>query len=197
MKKVKILLTIFTILIAVVPLTVEVLIYRDNLTGLVIPPEISNLLDGANIADNVGTVTSDISNTPFELPMISGEPQYFPENNTVKFTYNFTNPLETEITIKTLQAQIVCHDHGFVLGEVGIDPSTLEPGQTVNITAFGVLSDDALEHIATQHAGETSINVDFQNLDVEMAGVTIQMDLQQYVGNIPIPIEYFQYLESD
>jgi hypothetical protein len=197
MKKVKILLTILTILIAVVPLTVEVLIYRDNLTGLVIPPEISNLLNGSNIAGNVGTVSSDISNTPFEPPMLSGEPQYFPENNTVKFTYNFTNPLETEITIKTLQAQIVCHDHGFVLGEVGIDPSTLEPGKTINITAFGVLSDEALEHIATQHAGETSINVDFQNLDVEMAGVTIQMDLQQYVGNIPIPIEYFQYLGSD
>ena len=195
MKKVKILLTILTILIAVVPITAEVLIYRDNLTGLVIPPEISNLMNGGNIAANMGTVTGDIANTPFEPPMLSGEPQYFPENNTVKFTYNFTNPLETEITITTLQAQVVCHDHDFLLGEVGIDPSTLAPGQTIDITAFGVISDEALEHIVTQHAGQTSINADFKNLEVEMGGVTIQMDLQQYVGNIPIPIEYFQYLE--
>jgi len=197
MKKVKILLTILTILIAVVPITAEILIYKDNLAGLVIPPEISNLINGGNIADNIGTVTGDISNTPFEPPMLSGEPQYFPENNTVKFTYNFTNPLQTEITITTLQAEVVCHDHGFALGSVGIDPSTLAPGQTIDITAFGVLSNEALEHIATQHAGQSSINADFKNLDVEMGGVTIQMDLQQYVGSIPIPMEYLQYLEWD
>ncbi len=148
-------------------------------------------MNGGSIETGMGQIAS----TPFEPPMISGEPQYFPENNTVKFTYNFTNPLNTEITITTLQAEVVCHDHGFPLGQVGIDPSTLQPGQTIDITAFGVLSDEALEHIVTQHAGQSTINADFENLDVEMGGVTIQMDLQQYVGSIPIPMEYIQYLE--
>ncbi|MGD6808619.1 MAG: hypothetical protein ACQCN3_02865 [Candidatus Bathyarchaeia archaeon] len=197
MKKVKILLTLLSVIIMVAPITAEVLIYQNDLVGLVIPPEIANLLKGDNTNNNIGTVTGDTSNTPFEPPMLSGEPQYFPENNTVKFTYNFTNPLNTEINITTLQAEVVCHDHGFPLGNVGIDPATLEPGQTIDITAFGVLSDEALEHIATQHAGQSSLNADFKNLDIEMAGVTIQMDLQQYVGNIPIPIEYIEQLRWD
>jgi hypothetical protein len=191
MRKVKILLTLLSIIIAVAPITAEILIYQDNLLGLIIPPEITDLMNGGSI----GTVSGEIGNTPFEPPMLSGEPQYFPENNTVKFTYNFTNPLNTEITINTLQANVVCHDHGFPLGDVSIDPATLKPGQTIDITAFGVLSDAALEHIATQHAGQSSINADFKNLNVEMGGVTIQMDLQQYVGSIPIPMEYLQYLE--
>ncbi|XHH09826.1 MAG: hypothetical protein ACFCUE_04155 [Candidatus Bathyarchaeia archaeon] len=191
MKKVKFLLSILSILIIVAPITAEVLLYQDNLLGLIIPPEITNLMNGGNVKTGI----NQIANTPFEPPMLSGEPQYFPENNTVKFTYNFTNPLNTEISIKTLNAKVVCHDHGFPLGEVGIDPATLEPGQTIDITAFGVLSQQALEHIATQHAGQSSINADFENLNVEMAGITIQMDLQQYVGNIPIPVEYLQYLE--
>jgi hypothetical protein len=110
--------------------------FQNDLVGLVIPPEIANLLKGDNTNNNIGTVTGDTSNTPFEPPMLSGEPQYFPENNTVKFTYNFTNPLNTEINITTLQAEVVCHDHGFPLGNVGIDPATLEPGQTIDITAF-------------------------------------------------------------
>ncbi len=194
MKKVKILLSILSVIIIVAPIAAEVLIYQNNLIGLVIPPEITNLLNGDNISGNIGTVTGDIASTPFEPPMLVGEPQYFPENHTVKFTYNFTNPLSTEIKVTTLQAEVVCHEHGFSLGNVSIDPATLEPGQTIDITAFGVLSDAALKHIATQHAGQSSINADFKNLDVEMAGVTIQMDLQQYVGNIPIPVEYLQYL---
>jgi hypothetical protein len=191
MKKVKILLTVLSILIAIAPLTVAVLIHQDNLMGLVLPPQITSLLNG----DAVSTVTGEIGNTPFEPPMLSGEPQYFPENNTVKFTYNFTNPLNTEITITTLQAKVVCHDHRFPLGEISIDPATLKPGQTIDITAFGVLSDEALEHIRLHHAGQSSINADFENLNVEMGGVTIQMDLQQGIGNIPIPAEYLQYLE--
>lgn len=191
MKKVKVLLTLLSVIIAVAPITAEILLYQDNLVGLIIPPEITNLLNGG-----VSTVTGEIGNTPFEPPMLSGEPQFFPENNTVKFNYNFTNPLNTEISIKTLQAKVVCHDHGFQLGEVSIDPATLKPGQTIDITAFGVLSDEALKHIAAQHAGQSSINADFENLIVEMGGVTIQMDLQQYVGGIPIPLQCLQYLEG-
>jgi len=190
-KKIKILLTLLSALILVGPLTVEVLMYQDNLLGLVLPPQITDLINGKRIE----TVSGQIANTPFEAPMLSGEPQYFPENRTVKFTYNFTNPLNTEISVTTLQAKVVCHDHGFLLGEVAVDPTTLKPGQTVDITAFGVLSEEALEHIRTHHGGQSSINADFQNLNVEMGGVTIQMDLQRGVGNIPIPAQYLQHWE--
>lgn len=186
MKKVKIILTLLTILITVVPIAVELLLYQDNLLGLIIPPQINSLMNSGTINTDIGQV----SNTPFQPPQLSGEPQFFPENNTVKFTYNFTNPLSTPITITTLEAQVVCHDHGFPLGAVAIDPTTLQAGQTVDITAFGVLSNEALQHITEQHYGQSAIHADFKNLNVDMAGVTIQMDQQQDIGNIPIPSQY-------
>jgi hypothetical protein len=186
MKKVKIILTLLTIIITVAPIAVQVLAYQDNLLGLIIPPEITNLMNGSNNNGGIG----EVANTPFQPPAISGEPQFFPDNNTVKFTYNFTNPLNTQITVKTLEAEIVCHEHGFTLGTVAIDPTTLAPGQTVDITAFGVLSPEALAHIITQHPGQSSINCDFKDLNVDMAGVTIQMDQQQNIGQIPFPAEF-------
>jgi hypothetical protein len=62
----------------------------------------------------------------------------------------------------------------------------LQPGQTVDITAFGVLSPQAIQHIKEQHIGQNSINADFKNLNVDMGGVKIQMDQQMGIGDIPI-----------
>ena len=123
MKKVKIILTLLTIIITVAPIAVQLLAYQDNLLGLVIPPELTDLMNGGGSNSGIGQV----ANTPFEPPQLSGEPQFFPENNTVKFTYNFTNPLNTQITVKTLEAEVVCHEHGFTIGIVAIDPTTLQP----------------------------------------------------------------------
>jgi hypothetical protein len=186
MKKVKILLTLLTIIITVAPIAVQVLAYQDNLLGLIIPPQITDLMNGGKTSTDI----SGLANSPFQPPELSGQPQFFPETNTVKFTYNFTNPLNTPITITTLEAQVVCHEHGFPLGNVSIDPTTLQPGQTVDITAFGVLSPEAIAHIKEQHAGQSSINADFKNLNVDMGGVTIQMDQQTNIGEIPIPAQY-------
>ncbi len=191
MKKVKILLTLLTIIITVTPIAVQLIAYQDNLMGLIIPPELSNLMNGGSSNNGIG----EVANMPgFEPPALSGEPQFFPANNTVKFTYNFTNPLNTQITVTTLEAEVVCHEHGFPLGTVAIDPTTLAPKQTVDITAFGVLSDAALQHIMEQHPGQSSINADFKNLNVDMGGVTIQMDQQQNIGEIPIPSDFSEYL---
>jgi hypothetical protein len=188
MNKVKIFLTILTIAIIVIPITVEVLAYRNNLLGLIIPPEIANMANGSS---SNGNSTSSLVNSQFELPQPVGEPQYNPETKTVSFTFNFTNPLNTPVTINKLEAGIVSHDDGVFLGNVSIsEPLTLVPGQTVDITALGVLSDDAINYFKTHYAGQNSINVDFTNLNVDVAGIQVQVD-RQNIGDIPIPSQLF------
>ncbi len=187
MNKTKILLSLLTVLIMVVPLAVQVIAYQNNLVGLIIPPELMNLMNPQS--SNSGNSGTTLANSPFQPPIATGEPQYFPQNNTVQLTYSFTNPLNSRITITAMQAEMICHDHGFPLGNVSIEPTTLEPKQTLDITATGVFSPEALEHIKTQHSGQSSINAEFENLNVEMAGVKIQMDHQE-LGYIPIPLSY-------
>jgi hypothetical protein len=185
MNKLKIFLTILSIAITVVPLMTVVYIYRDNLIGLVAPPELMSLTNG----DGGNSVGSSILNpdTPFEPPQSVGEPTYDPNTRTATFTFNFTNPLKTPISIGELSAGINVHEDGFHLGDVNISqPVTFKPGQTELITAYGVLSSDAINYLKTQHAGASYINVDFTNLNLEVSGIKIQID-QQNVGNIPIP----------
>ncbi len=181
-RKTKLLLTLLTILIAVLPLTVQVIAYQDNLLGLIIPPEIADLINGNN----------NIINTQFQAPQIVGDPQYNPETKTATFTFTFTNPLTTEMNINTLEAGVKCHDHDLLLGTVSIPESiTLTPGETAQIQALGQLSDEAINHFLTQHASTNNVNIDFVNLNVNVAGIQVQVD-EQNIGYITIPQEFFR-----
>jgi hypothetical protein len=183
MNKTKILLTLLSVMIIVLPLAVQVLAYQDNLIGLIIPPEIANMANGSSNS-------SSIANLPFQPPQIVKEPEYNPETKTATFT--FTNPLKTEMSVKTLEAGVKCHDHDVMLGNVSIgDSLTLIPGQSVEIQALGQLSDEAVNHFLTQHASSNNVNVDFSNLNVEFGGVQIQLD-EQNIGWIPIPQQIFR-----
>ena len=182
MKKIKIMLMLLTIAIAVAPLVAEVLLYRDDLLDLIIPPEITNIVNGDKSIDG-----NSLLNPEFELPQPVGEPQYNPETNTISYKFNFTNPLQTPLELDKLQASLVSHNDGFFLGNITINqPLKLDPGQTVDITALGILSDDAIDYLKSKSATQNSINLDFENLNVDLSGIQLQLD-KQNIGNIPIP----------
>ena len=188
MNKLKIFLALLTIAITVTPIALEALLYRDNLLDLIVPPEIINMFKGnGSNADGKSNSSINLLNSQLQLPQPVGEPQYNPETKTISYTFNFTNPTESPIKVDTLQAGIVSHDDGFFLGNVTIDkPFELEPGQTANITANGKLSDEAINYLKTKSATQDSINVDFVNLNVDLAGLQLQID-KQNIGDITIP----------
>lgn len=188
MKKLKIILLFLTIAITITPIVIEVLLYRDNLLDLIIPPEIANIVNNQSSNSNeMGINGNNLLNPEFELPKPVGDPQYNPETKTVSYTFNFTNPLQTPLEIDELQAGLVSHNDGFFLGNITINkPLKLDPGQTVDITALGILSDDAINYLKSQSATQNSINLDFVNLNVDLSGIQLQLD-KQNIGNIPIP----------
>jgi hypothetical protein len=198
MKKLKIFLTLLSVFIIVVPIAVEVLLYRDNLLDLFVPPEITTLIEGG---DGNGAVNREITgesdignlmNSGFELPQLVGEPQYNPETKTFSFTFNVTNPLQTPVSVNKLEAGIFSHDDGVFLGNVTLEePLTLEPEQTMDITALAMLSNEAINYFKTNSNVKNSTNVDLVNLKVDVAGIIVQVD-RQNIGDIPIPPELFR-----
>jgi hypothetical protein len=187
MKKLKIILILLTIAITLTPIALEVLLYQDNLLDLIIPPQITNLVNSSSNSNEKSIDGNSLLNPQFELPQPVGEPQYNPETKTISYTFNFTNPLQTPIELDKLQAGMVSHNDGIFLGNVTINkPLRLDPGQTVDITALGILSDDAINYLKSQSATQNSINLDFVNLNVDLSGIQLQLD-KQNIGNIPIP----------
>ena len=65
MDKVKIALTVLSILIVIGPLVGVAYVYRDNLLGLVVPPQIKNMVNG-------GDSTGAQSQPEFQTPQLVG-----------------------------------------------------------------------------------------------------------------------------
>ncbi len=181
MDKVRILLTLITVAIIAVPLVAEVVIYRDNLSGLIIPPEIKNLMNGAGTGGN-----GSLLEAPIEVPqMVSSE--YDPISRTVNFSFNFTNPFSLDLTLRSMSANVVCTEHDFPLGKVALaTPIQLRGGETALIPVTGTWTEDAVNHFATAHAGEQKISVDLTGMNVDISGITLDLTQRIHVGEIPL-----------
>jgi hypothetical protein len=178
MDKVNLAFTILSIAIIVGPIAGVIYIYRDNLLGLVLPPEVKSLTNG------------DLAESKFQPPMPAGEPQYDPETKTFTFSFKFTNPLQNEISINQISADVKCKDHNVHLGNVSInEPIKIGPGETVVINASGSWTQEALNHFKAQHCGpeDDDINVAFENLNVDLAGIKVHMDELPDAGWVPLP----------
>ena len=165
-------------------MTVQIIIHRDNPAGLILPPTIAGILKGGT--DDLSTADAvDFAGMSFPLPYLSEDP-VVSKDNTIKLIYTFTNPLDGKITITSMDADVVCIDHQFTLGDVYVEPITLEAHQTANLNVTCKLSAQAIEHIATHHKGQERINTEFKNFSVELTDIKITMDHRK-LGSIQNP----------
>jgi len=185
---VKLALTLLSILIVVVPIAFVLLQNQDDLLGMVVPPEFSQIISG----DSEGSdVASSFLSSDFKLPEMVGEPTFDALTKTAAFTFDFTNPLKTDLNVNVLESGIFTSD-GVFLGDVSIkDPIKLSPGERVDITALGVLSDEGLNYL--KNTDLSSINLDFVDLNLDVAGVAVHFD-KQNIGDVPIPPELYHYM---
>jgi len=194
MSKIKFFLTIITILIAVTPITLQVIIHRDNIVSLILPPTLEELLDGS-IDDFANADAINYANMSFSLPYLSETP-VLSHDNIVKLSYTFTNPLDGKITILSMDAELICTDHNFTLGHVSIEPITFEAYQTLELNVTCTLTAQAINHIETQHKGQNNINTEFKNYSIDLTDIKIVMDHRK-LGDIHIPANFYRNTLGD
>lgn len=178
MDKLHLALMIISIAIIVCPIAGVVYAHQGNLTGLVLPPELKSLASG------------NYSASRFQPPMPVGQPTYDPATNTYTFSFKFANPLQNTISVENISADVICKDHGNLLGCVLINqPMTIVPDETVVINASGCWTQAALDHFKAYHCGpeDDDINVSFENLNVVVAGVQVHMDELADAGWVMMP----------
>ena len=185
MNKVKFFLTVLSILIAVTPLTVQIIIHRDNLVNLILPPTFADLIsEGTEDISDVDVF--DFAGMYVPLPTLTGTP-VLSQDGTVKLTYNFTNPLDGKLTVNSMDAEIICVEHDFTLGkDVFVEPITLGPHETCDLHVIVYLTPNAIEHIITHHQGQDNIYTEFKNYSVDLTDIKITMP-HRHLGYIQIP----------
>jgi hypothetical protein len=181
MDKVRLLLTLITIAIIVVPIVGMLLAYQNNLLGLFIPPEINEIAD--DFMGGGGTNGSGL-----EPPTMVGEPQYNEATRTFSVSFQYKNSFPVDITIKSLSGNIECDEHGFTLGNASLSkPVSIDAGETATMTVRGTWTEQAINHFHTAHAGEETVDVVLVDFAVDVSGITVQTNERISIPDVPIP----------
>ena len=185
MDKIRLILTLVTIAIVIIPIVGMLLAYQGNLLGLFVPPEINQMAD-----DFMG---GDGDNGPgLEPPTMVGEPTYDEEAGTFSATFEFTNSFPIDITINSLSGNIECVEHHFTLGNANLsDAVNIDAGETGTLTVNGQWTDAGKLHFRNDHASEEFVDVVLSDLAVDISGVQLQMEENQ-MGEMQVPNPAFQ-----
>lgn len=179
MNKVKFALTLLSIGIIVGPLAGVLYVYRDNVVGIILPPQLENMLTGKGSAGS--QFSQDLSN--FKLPQSAGQLQYNPDTGAISYPFNFTNPLTTQISFDQMSAEVV-GENGVPLGNVSTQPTTIAPGANVTLDATGNLNNSTVSQLA-QNSGVTNLNISLENVNVDVGGVKVHINQVSNFGSIP------------
>jgi hypothetical protein len=173
------LMALFLILINVsvvfAPIACAAIVYRDNLSGLVVPPQVNELISQVTIN------TSQIV-----LPQMV-DYAYDTAAKTVTVIFNFTNPMDLNITVNALSADVVCYDHNVMLGHVEIAyPVALEPDVTVYLLAVFSWTEAAENHFISEHSGQSAVDISLTNISIDVSDLIIEAPISYHIGYIPI-----------
>jgi hypothetical protein len=99
--------------------------------------------------------------------------------------FNFTNSTATDLTLVVFSGNLADHGDGYQLGQISLaSPVTAGSNETVMFQVTSVLSEEAAGHVATAHAGGQSFNVDLSSVNINFAGILLQMNGTSTVNNV-------------
>ncbi len=178
MDKVRLALILITIAIVAGPVLVMVLAYQNNLKGLIVPPEINQIIDSlSNRSDNT-------------QPIVSGPPevQYDPTSHIATVTFQLQDPLPFDVTLSSMNGTVVCDEHNFPLGTASLkNPVDLKVGETSTVTVLMVFTQNGVDHLQMAHASETNVKVSLIDSTITAGGLTVQSPDRISIGEIPKP----------
>lgn len=177
--KVRLILTVITIAINVLPIAGVLIMYRDNLLGLVIPPEINTVINEGVISE--GSLEDAVGNFTFV------DSHYDAASRTVTLTFEVTNPLKFDLAVNLMSVDVRCAEHDFPIGHALIsDPVDIGAGETASIAIEGSWTQEAIDHFLTAHAGAQTIDIELSGLSVNVNGVSIQTDEVVTIPDFPV-----------
>jgi hypothetical protein len=181
MNKVRLLLTLITIAIVVIPIVGMLLAYQGNLLGLFVPPEINQ------IADDLMGGNGD-NGSGLEPPTMVGEPQYDEASRTFAVTFQYKNSFPMDITVKSLTGNIECDEHRFPLGNASLsEPVSIDAGETGIMTVLGTWTEEAISHFDTAHADEENVDIVLVDFVVDISGIQLKLDQSQMEQTMQVP----------
>jgi hypothetical protein len=192
MQAIGIILLLISIGTVVGPVGAVVIMYRDNLAQIVVPPQINDIFSGNSslISDNFNT---NYNNEPGNIdasgiitPVIVDK-QIDIVSRTFTLTVNFTNTFNFNLTLNQFSAGVVCSQHNYPLGNVQLSQAVeIDAGQTAQLLISGLWTQNAESHVISEHGSASQIDVNLVNVTIDVNGITIQQSEPVSIGSVPL-----------
>ncbi|MCW4000729.1 MAG: hypothetical protein NWE93_10855 [Candidatus Bathyarchaeota archaeon] len=189
MQIISVLLTLISIGLVVGPVGAVVVMYQDDLTGLVIPSEVEGLMNGDTSFFLNQTVTGGSQNpsellNSFVMPqLVSADVDY--TSRTFRVTVNFTNPLNYDLTLNSLNADVQTQD-GQALATVSLSaPLTIVSGQTADVTVVGSWTQSGETYILNNYQQSGSVTISVVNFHIDVNGIKVDLS-GPYTATVPL-----------
>ena len=171
------------------PVGAVVIIYHNDLTQLVIPPQIRDILNGnSTIIPSIGQSDNGNSDTGGLMTpvLVSATSNVAAQSFTGIF--NVTNPFNYNLTLNSFSSDVEVSQDNIPAGSFSLsNPVTVNAGETSQLTITGHWTQAAQDYITNIYsAGATSVDISVSNVAININGITIQSAGTIHVGNIPM-----------
>jgi hypothetical protein len=195
MQLVGVLLFLISVGTVVGPIGAVAVMNHNDLTQLVISPDVKSLISGDNniLPDNnqngnngdngnggdnsggMGLLTPQFVNVQIDQVQ-----------KTFSLVVDVTNNFKYDLTLNQLTANVQNAADNQMLGSITLGNSvSITVGQTSEATVLGTWTSEA-ETLVT--SGASSVDINLINLTLDVNGLIIQLTEPQHVGNIPLSI---------
>ncbi len=164
------------------PVGAVVIIYHDDLTQLVITPEIRDIMNGnSSILPDMGQSNDGNSNNNGNSELgglmapVFVSAQFDDTTNTFTGVFNITNSLSEDLTLNSFSTDVSITQTDIPAGNVMLSsPVTVHAGETTQLTVTGQWSQTALDYITNNYGGASSVDLSLTNISINVNGIVIQ-----------------------
>jgi hypothetical protein len=175
MQAIGIILVLINVLTVAGPVVGVAIMYQDNLTELVVPPEVTRILNNTIAITEQTPLVKIVS---FELNNAT---------RTVTLTANFTNPLNCTLSLRSMSANVICKSHSYTLGQLTLGQEVDLPAlEMTPVIAVCTWTGTAEIHLQMEHAGATSLDVILVGFAVNVNDMNMEMSEPIEIPNVPL-----------
>ena len=158
------------------PIGAVVVIYHNDLSQLVIPPQIRDIMNGnSNLIPHGNSDGNGNSGLDGLMKPVFVSAQSNVAAHTFTGIFNVTNTLNFTLTLNSFSTDVEFTQANIPAGSLSLSsPVTVLAGETSQLIISGHWTQEAQHYIANNYPGATSMDITLTNIAININGITIQ-----------------------
>jgi hypothetical protein len=171
-----ILLVLINISAITAPVAGVAIVYQDHIQDAVIPPQLTHIINNEISLGADPTTLAEFVAVEFDN-----------ESRTFRLTINFTNPLNYDLGLKSLDAEVQCASHNSVIGQISLGNTVdLSAEETTSVIVICTWTQSAENHFQAEHTDEKTIDINLMGFTANFNDIHLQVSDPILVSDVPI-----------